>query len=167
MNNITIDQILNDISQTNRYEMKYESDFKDYNDYIEYHSLLLVMINDLKILVKPIQNNRIIYLSSDGLEIIKKGGWLKHLQIQNEKAIINSEKEKFDFLSKKWIYKTRFLPYILSAIALILSILTFVSNINKQNENLKLKQEIETIKAIIKKKNTKTEHLKQINNKPT
>ena len=71
------------------------------------------------------------------------------------------------FLSKKWIYKTRFLPYILSAIALILSILTFVSNINKQNENLKLKQEIETIKAIIKKKNTKTEHLKQINNKPT
>lgn len=153
MNNIKIDQILNDINQTERYEMKYQDDFEDYDDYVEYHSLLLVMISDLKILVKPIQNNRIIYLSPDGLEIIKKGGWLKYLQIQNEKAILNSEKEKFDFLSKKWIYKTRFLPYILSSIALILSILTFVSNINKQNENAKLKQEIETIKTIIKKQN--------------
>ncbi|KIQ23048.1 hypothetical protein RT99_05210 [Flavobacterium sp. MEB061] len=155
MNNIKIDQILKNISETEHYEMKDEDDFENHTDYIEYHSLLLIMIDDLKLLIKPISNNRIIYLSSYGLEVINKGGWLNNLHIQNEENKINSEKEKYDFLSKKWIYRTRFLPYILSLIAIILSILTFILNINKENDNLKLRQEIEIIKTKINKQNLK------------
>lgn len=149
MNNTKIDQILADIGKIENYQMKFEDDFEDYNEYVEYHSLLLIMLDELKIVSKPIKNNRTIYPSQNGLDIISKGGWLKYLEREKGKALTNSEKEKYDFLSKKWVYKTRFLPFILSAIAICFSILTFISNLNKQQQNEVLRKDIDLLKKQI------------------
>jgi hypothetical protein len=148
MNNTKIDHILTDIGKIENYQMKYEDDFEDYNEYLEYHSLLLIMLNDLKIVSKPLKN-RTFYPSQSGLDIINNGGWLKHLEQEKGKALTNSEKEKYDFLSKKWVYKTRLLPFILSAIAICFSILTLILNLNKQQQNQELKKDIDLLKKQI------------------
>lgn len=151
MNNKKIDQILIDIFSNENYQMKYEDDFDNYSEYIEYHSLLLIMLDDLKIVSKPIKNNRTIYISQTGLDIMNKGGWLEHLEMEKRKALEDSEKEKYDFLSKKWVYKTRLLPFILSAIAISFSILTYISNLSKQQRDKDLQKEIDLLKKEVYK----------------
>ena len=145
MNNIKIDRLLSEISNGN-YQMKMEDDFNDHSEFTEYRTQLHMMIDDLKVIKKPLTNSLGIYLTQHGLDIVEKGGWLKYREIEKNRSKINSEKDKYDFLSKKWIYKTRLLPFILSAISIIFSIITFISNQSKQKENLKLQQEIDNIK---------------------
>lgn len=151
MNNKKIDQILIDIFSNENYQMKYEDDFDNYSEYTEYHSLLLIMLDDLKIVSKPIKNNRTIYISQTGLDIMNKGGWLEYLEMEKRKALVYSEKEKYDFLSKKWVYKTRLLPFILSAIAISFSILTYISDLSKQQRDKDLQKEIDLLKKEVYK----------------
>ncbi|CAD0002671.1 hypothetical protein [Flavobacterium chungangense] len=150
MNNEKINDILNDISKSSEYEVQCEEDFLSWEEFQEYLSLIYLMQNHLVIIYKPFANRRIVSLNSKGASIIKKGGWLEYLKAEEEISKQNKEKDKVDFLSKKWIYKTRLLPYFLSLSALILSGLTFYINLNKKSESEELKREVEKMKLEIK-----------------
>lgn len=54
------------------------------------------------------------------------------------------EKERFDFLTKKWIYKTRLLPYFLSIIAIVISTCSYLNSKKqpqKQSEQSQILQQ--------------------------
>lgn len=148
MDNIKIDKLLLGIS-LEKYQMKTEDDFDNYSEFSEYRTLIVLMIDELKLITKPITNNREIYLTQLGLDIIEKGGWLKFRENEKNKSNFNLEKEKYDFLSKKWVYKTRFLPFILSFLALLLSALTFIMNFGKHNDTLIIQEDIKQLKSKI------------------
>ncbi|WP_123955302.1 hypothetical protein [Flavobacterium cheongpyeongense] len=135
--------------------MKMEDEFDNYKDYIDYKNNLILMLDDIKVLKKPHSNSLEIVLTSFGLEVIEKGGWLKYQEDRKEKEKLNAEKENYDFLSKRWIYKNRLLPYFLSVAALTVSILTLYFNAQKQEKIETLKKEIEKIKTEIHTKKTK------------
>ena len=150
MNNDKIEEILNDISNSSEYEVKFEDDFNSWEEFQEYLSLINLLNDELKIIYKPFRNRKVFYLNSEGTKIIKKGGWLQYLKVEEEKSIQNSEKDRIDFLSKKWIYKTRLLPYFLSLSALIFSGVNLYFANSKKTEAEELKKELQKIKIEIK-----------------
>lgn len=100
--------------------------------------------------LEPVQSYR-CDLTELGSSVYENGGWVKYVESEKEKAKINAEKEKYDFLAKKWIYKYRLLPYIISGAALIISVVTLLANSNKQYDSQKMHDEIESLKSEIKK----------------
>ena len=90
-------------------------------------------------------------LTEFGHEVFVNGGWKKYLENDKEKSKIIAEKDKYDFLSKKWVYKNRLLPYFLSGAALIVSIIMLFINLNKQQDNKKMQKEIDWLKLELKK----------------
>lgn len=150
MNNDKIEEILNDISNSSEYEVKFEEDFHSWEEFQEYLSLINLLNDDLKIIYKPFKNRRVFCLNSEGTKITKKGGWLQYLKSEEEKSNQNSEKDRIDFLSKKWIYKTRLLPYFLSLGALIFSGVNLYMTNSKKSETEELKKELQKIKVELK-----------------
>lgn len=64
------------------------------------------------------------------IRLTEKNGWtfpgfdaLRHTT-QSQKSL-NEEKDKYDLLTKRFIYKARFVPFILSGLALIVSIFAY------------------------------------------
>jgi hypothetical protein len=64
------------------------------------------------------------------IRLTEKNGWtfpgfdaLRHTT-QSQKTL-NEEKDKYDLLTKRFIYKARFIPFILSGLALIVSIFAY------------------------------------------
>jgi hypothetical protein len=149
MNNSKINDILNDISKSSQYEKKHEENFTTWEEFQEYSKLIVLMIDDLKIIYN-FKGTRILNLNAEGVKIIENGGWLEHIKLKELVSKQNSEKERIDFLSKKWIYKNRYLPYILSLLALILSGVTLYSNYNKKSESDAIKNEVEKLKKEVK-----------------
>lgn len=147
MDNSKIEKLLLEVSNEKNYRIRMEDDFDTYEDYIEYKNNLILMIDDLKVLKKPHSNRLEIILTSFGVEVIEKGGWIKYSENRKDKEKLNAEKENYDFLSKRWIYKNRLLPYFVSGAALLVSILTLYINNQKQEKIETLKKEIEKIKT--------------------
>ena len=72
---------------------------------------------------------------------MKNGGWLKYIEEKSFNKSREREKDEYDFKTKKWLYKTRFLPFIISGFALLVSILGFISNRSEKIKNIELKEE--------------------------
>ena len=104
--------------------------------------------------------NLALNLTDFGRECKSIGGYSNFLKTKQEKA--NSERvkeerkeiaEKLDISKKSWEYKNRRLPYILSSLALIGSIISIIVNykpISKKEERLDLqpiKSEIQLLKS--------------------
>ena len=66
-----------------------------------------------------------------------------------EANAIKEETAKYDLVTKKWYYKTRLVPYIISASALIISLITLFISINKENKQEKKPMQ-EKIQQVIK-----------------
>lgn len=96
-------------------------------------------INDSESLARTLEQERLIeikvnncLLTKFGREVSMSGGWLMHLakeQFNNKKLKENNElkeqKEIFDFKISKFQSEHKFLPYIISGLSLIISILAF------------------------------------------
>lgn len=126
--NNEIENILIEINNSENYKRKWDDDFyDDEDDDIRAHTNLKnykIIIDKLIQEQLIIQNefDRRLFLSDKGQDIINNGGWLKHLNLIKENSKKDIEKNRYDFLTKKWIYKTRYLPLIFSFLALIISI---------------------------------------------
>lgn len=150
MNNTKVDQLLSEINKTPDYYLKRQEDFPTAADYIDYHDLILYLLNDLKLIRKPFDNDIRLRLSRTGIEVIERGGWIKHLEVEKSEAKISLEKDIYDFLSKRWSYRYRLLPILLSGIAVLISALTFRANNIKEDNYQKIKSEIDSLKIQIK-----------------
>jgi hypothetical protein len=68
-------------------------------------------------------DNYVVYgLTKKGIDIIRKGGWLNHIEIEKQKIKRKEEKERFDLRISKLQAKTGWLPYIISVIGIGISI---------------------------------------------
>lgn len=97
-------------------------------------------------------NKELCSVTEYGYEIFQKGGWLNH--IENEKNLrekeikekttrekIDLEKASTELKLNKWLIKTKWLPHIISILAIIVSVAIY-SDSKKENENLKKRIEI-------------------------
>lgn len=71
-------------------------------------------------------------LTDKGRDAKQAGGHFAYQKKLADKEHIEKEAFKYDFLQKKFIYKARYLPYIISAGALIVSVLAYFKPDNKQ-----------------------------------
>jgi lipopolysaccharide export LptBFGC system permease protein LptF len=147
--NNEIDKLLKEIDKLESYTELSEDDFYDDNvdDKIAYEKF-----NNYKTTIHEAKNEKVISgsltfdrkikLTSFGKEIVKNGGWLKYIEEKSFNKSREREKDEYDFKTKKWLYKTRFLPFIISGFALLVSILGFISNRSEKIKNIELKEEI-------------------------
>lgn len=141
--NNEIETILIEINKTENYTRKYDDDFYDDEDEDDdgdnraYTNLQNYKITIDKLIQEQLitQNefDRRLFLTDKGKDIINNGGWLKYLNSIKENKEKEIEKNNYDFLTKKWIYKTRYLPLIFSFFALIISIYAAFFKDKKEN----------------------------------
>lgn len=55
----------------------------------------------------------------------------KEKETENREKLQASEKEKYDLLAKRFVYRTRYLPFIFSTLALIVSIFVYLKKSDK------------------------------------
>ncbi len=83
-----------------------------------------------------VQNNNFITyyaeLTPKGRDAKSAGGHFAYLKKVTDKEHLEKETSKYDFLQKKFIYKARYLPYIISTIAIIFSALAYFKPTDKQ-----------------------------------
>jgi hypothetical protein len=89
------------------------------------------LFNKFKHLEKKNNNNYYGELSADGRVAKAAGGHFKYLQKLNEEKELEKEKDKYDLAVKKWTYKSRYVPYVLSLIAVVISSLVYFNNLSK------------------------------------
>jgi len=92
-------------------------------------------------------------LTPKGQDAKKAGGHFAYLKKVADDEHHEKEISKYDFLQKKFIYKSRYLPYIISAGALIVSILAYFKPTDKQaEEKSKTTQTKDTTQQLTKPK---------------
>ena len=97
MKNHKIDKLLLEISKDENYQIFSEDYFDDYNEYIDYRKTLIMMLDDVKLIAKPINNSSHIIITKFGDDVINQGGWIKYLENQqNEKENEINRQSKAD-----------------------------------------------------------------------
>lgn len=91
-------------------------------------------------------------LNDKGREAKLKGGhfsYLKYLEEkeknETERQEIKNKSDKFDLLNKQWQYKTKLLPYIVSVLALTVSIISYFKPEKKPQDLLPMQQKIQVL----------------------
>jgi hypothetical protein len=102
--------------------------------------------------IKPNRNTKLFLLNGGITKIIKK---------EIESNAIKEETNKYDLVTKKWYYKTRLVPYIISSSALIISVITLLISINKENKQEKTPMQ-EKIQQVIKNDTSNKKDMPQI-----
>ena len=125
MKNLKIDNLLLEISKTENYQVYTEDDFDDYNAFLDYRTLLAMMLEDIKVINKPLKNSSHILLTKFGNDVINQGGWIKYLESEKQKVEREEQKAVFDFQISKIQAKTKLFPYIVSFLSLIISLFAY------------------------------------------
>ena len=125
MNNNLINKILSDVHKNSNYEF-------DSAGTTEYRKTLVLMRTDLNLVAQPLTNQAYITLTSFGKTVCDNGGWLKHLDLEKQKAETEKERkeqkdkaDKLDLQMKQWQTRTKYFPYIVSLLALGVSIASY------------------------------------------
>lgn len=90
MTDSEIQDLLLEISLSNEYIMTEDK-----------RKSIIYLMNELKLIHKPFANSLIFEPTKFGNEVIKQGGWIKHLEIEKEKLDFNIEKEFLEFEKSK------------------------------------------------------------------
>ena len=76
------------------------------------------------------------HLTDLGREVKAKGGHEKYHADLEAKAQKQKEREEFEDLTKKWLYKSRWFPLFFSALALIVSVMVYM----QKNREIEIKK---------------------------
>lgn len=131
MNDKIIDQILFKINRTIKYRLQNDNNIGF--DSSEYTKHFVFMLNELRLIRSELKNSDIFTLTNFGYEVIKNGGWVKHLEIEIEskkhiqiKSKLEFEKSKTDLdLAKKMLEEypyTKWLARIGAFIGIVLGL---------------------------------------------
>lgn len=93
--------------------------------------------NDRLIIARELKDRNFIANLIDSKTRLKKEGYEfkgfeKERQCLIDQKELSDKKDKYDILTKEFIYKKRYLPYIISAFALIVSIFGYYNKNEKQ-----------------------------------
>ena len=135
MKNHKIDKLLLEISKDENYQIFSEDYFDDYNEYIDYRKTLIMMLDDVKLIAKPINNSSHIIITKFGDDVINQGGWIKYLENeQNEKENEINRQSKADKIldldlqlknfEKKYEKKLIIGGFIITLLSFLITVLT-------------------------------------------
>lgn len=119
-----IEKLLLEIHNSEKYffNTNYETD----NDFINDRKVLLYLLDDLKLVKKPFTDKSLITLTPLGVEVIKKGGWIKYKECKNQKDDLELNKLKVDLQlaeeTLKEFPKTKWFARIGFFIAIVLAL---------------------------------------------
>lgn len=166
MKNIKIDKLLLEISETENYQVYTEDDFDDYTEFLDYRKLLSIMLDDIKVISKPLQNVSHILLTKLGDDVVNQGGWIKYLE--NEKKVKLSEENRqsksdqildfdlklksFDIKNGKRMLIAGFIITILNFLITILTVQFFQPVENKEKSKVQVER-LKTNKVELNKVN--------------
>lgn len=102
-----------------------------------------------------------IKLNDLGRQVKSKGGHFPYLKFLDEKAKIETERqdrkdkaEKLDLQLKTWQVRTKYLPYIVSILALGVSIASYFKPEKKQTDLQPMQQEIKLLRQSVQRLDT-------------
>jgi hypothetical protein len=139
-----IDQLLSKISQEAEYSQESSYNFDTQNESIEYHRILTILCNE-KLIAKTFTNSATFHITSLGTKVLVCGGWNSYQEIEKAKEDRIEKKANLDLKISEFQVKTKWVPYWVSFLSLIISIFAYFKDDNKpvfQN-----KSQIETPKA--------------------
>ena len=152
MNDEIIESILSKVNNSKEYI--FDLDNCSPFGVAEYTKTFFFMADELK-LIRIESNKRNTFIVTElGYKVIKNGGWVKYLQKEKESEDAKIGNEKFEFLGKKWTYKSRLLPYLISLISAVFSFYVYITNSTKHKEIQLMKQEIQTLKIKMNKQDS-------------
>ena len=154
MKNHKIDKLLLEISKDENYQIFSEDYFDDYNEYIDYRKTLIMMLDDVKLIAKPINNSSHIIITKFGDDVINQGGWIKYLENeQNEKENEINRQSKADKIldldlqlknfEKKYEKKLIIGGFIITLLSFLITVLT-VQYMQGDENNKKQKNQEES-----------------------
>ena len=130
-----IDEILKDISKNFWYSEKSSHNFSDNEEGKKYRKALFFLKENG--FVEKLHNSQ--YKATNITLNLKDNNWKEYLEKQRIKERQKEQKENFDFFISKFKFWTWWVPLLISAISLYISISKSSKNINK---NQKLEQPI-------------------------
>ena len=96
-------------------------------------------------------NEHMLNLTKLGYEVVRKGGWIKHLERERIKTKLSDRKETYDFNLSKWKHITFWPIFIFAFIGFGFSVNNFIRNqINQENTKLQ-EQRIEQMELELTK----------------
>ncbi len=154
MKNHKIDKLLLEISKDENYQIFSEDYFDDYNEYTDYRKTLIMMLDDVKLIAKPINNSSHIIITKFGDDVINQGGWIKYLENeQNEKENEINRQSKADKIldldlqlknfEKKYEKKLIIGGFIITLLSFLITVLT-VQYMQGDENNKKQKNQEES-----------------------
>lgn len=120
-----IDKMLNDVSKQGKYDLGYVSYLVD--DRLEFERKLSKMkVLDL---VEITFNPHVMFLTRKGKNIVKEGGWLKHIQENEKKEKRAEDKDLYDYKLAKWQHDTFWWIFALAVFGGLYSIFDILRDI--------------------------------------
>ena len=112
--------------------------------------------NDRLVIARALKDRDFIDNLVDANTRLKKAGWEfkgfeKERQCLIDQKELSDKKDKYDVLTKEFIYKMRYVPYILSTLALIVSIYSYFNKPEKKTSISKAEISI-IVDSILKRK---------------
>lgn len=143
--NQSIDKLLIEINNKENYQILDERNFNDINAFLKYRQILVMMLEDLKLIKLPIKDDETILITKFGDDVINQGGWIKYLENeQNHKITEESRQIKSDQIleldlqlkkfEKKYEKKLIIAGFIITALSFLITILTVQYMQNAENE---------------------------------
>lgn len=96
MDHDEIDSLLAEINSATTYSWKYEIDFLSREEFIDYHNLMTIMCEDLKLIRRTFSNDRFFSLTALGHDVLESGGWLNYKKKEKEILDKLADKEQLE-----------------------------------------------------------------------
>lgn len=79
---------------------------------------------ELEINLRYIERSRgsIFKLTGKGKSVKENGGYKKYIELLNQEAKTKKEKEQLELYQLRWFVKTKWIPFVFSALAVLISI---------------------------------------------
>ena len=134
-----IESLLYEINKSEYYIMPYADQFSSNLEYKLYVNHIEIMIEEFTLINHFKTKNSTLYVTKFGRNIIVNyGGWLKFLEHEKTVQIRAESKAKYDLNVSKRLSKIGYWPFIISIIALIISIGTIIYTNLKEQQKQKL-----------------------------
>ncbi|MET2984937.1 hypothetical protein [Aureibaculum conchae] len=121
------------LTMQSRYNFEIESEYKSY-----IKAWIFLKRKNIITKVKTGQYQ----LSETALDINNAGGWKKYNIKQERLKLRNERKEEYDFQVSRFQAKSKYFPYIISALSFIIACFAYFKPINKSNIQQLSKDEI-------------------------
>ena len=127
-----IDSILLNISKQSEYSVQSAYNFPNHDEFLIYKKNI-ILLKDENLIEHKKTNPNFYEITSLGLKVLNEGGWENYQLKYKLKEDRKNKKEELDLKISEFQLKTKWLPYWISAISLLISLLALYKSFNSSN----------------------------------